>query len=178
MEKYAVHPYSRNQNEIHTVTAQGCIGPIISDQEKPRLTPVPRFQTQFFFFTTNRQEIKDPALYFLTWITELLPLNCSGEIQGLGWSTPWAEDCSAKSPSQFLSVPASCPRLFIPIEYFHSPCFLSSLHSGQKAFLLCIARRLIKDCCQLLCSLPQWPTRSRNSNCCIKSCFAVDCTQG
>ena len=32
-------------------------------------------------------------------------------MQGLGWSTPWAEDCSAKSLSQFLSVPFSCPTL-------------------------------------------------------------------
>lgn len=150
------------------VTEWGSISPIISDQEKLRLTPIPRSRPKFYFFTTNRQEIKDPALYFLMWITELLPLNCSDETQCLGWSTPWAEDCSAKYPSLFLSVPFSCPRLFIPVEYFHPPCFLSSLHSGQKAFLLCIARRLIKDCCQLSWSLSQWPTRSGNSNCCIK----------
>jgi len=54
---------------------------------------------------------------------------------------------------------------FIPIEYFHPSCFLSSL---QKAFLLYIARKLINNCCQLSCPLPQWQTRSGNSNCCTK----------
>lgn len=150
------------------VTEWCSISPTISDQEKPRLTLIPRSRHKFCFFTTNRQEIKDPVLYFLTWITELLPLNCSGEMQGLGWSTPWAEDCSAKAPSQFLSVPFSCPSLFIPIDYFHLPCFLSSLHSRRKAFLLCVARRLIKVSCQLSCSFPKWPTRSGKSNRCIK----------
>lgn len=95
---------------------------------------IPRSRLKFYFFTSNRQEIKYPALYFLMRITELLPLNCSGKIQGLDWSTLWAENCFAKSPSQFLSVLFSCPRIFIPVEYFHPPCFLSYIQGRRLLF--------------------------------------------
>lgn len=50
MEKYVVQPYSWEQNEIHMVTEWGSISPIISDQEKPRLTSVPRSRPNQILF--------------------------------------------------------------------------------------------------------------------------------
>lgn len=152
------------------VTEWSSISPVTSGREKPRLTHIPRSRPKFYFFTTNRQEFKDLALYFLIWITELLPLNCSRKNPRLGLEHTLGREllCQISIQIYLFLFLSPVPESYIPTQYGYPTRSLSSLRSGQKASLFWIVRRLIKDCWKLLCSLSQWPRSSGNGKCCTE----------
>lgn len=135
---------------------------------------------KIYFFTTNRQEFKDLALYFLIWITELLPLNCSGKNPRLGLEHTLGRGllCQISIQIYLFVFLSPVPESYIPTQYCHPTHSLSFLRSGQKFLLLCIVKGLIKDCWKLLCSLSQWLRSNGNSKCCIEDMLCCGLHRG